>query len=45
MEKLGLETIRDFLYFFPARYDDFSLIKKIGDLKLNETATIEGKVE
>jgi ATP-dependent DNA helicase RecG len=44
LEKLGLETIRDFLYFFPTRYEDFSLIKKISDLKLNETATIEGKI-
>jgi len=45
LEKLGLETVRDFLYFFPARYDDFSLLKRIGDLKLNETATIEGKIK
>ncbi|MCX6766558.1 MAG: ATP-dependent DNA helicase RecG [Candidatus Moranbacteria bacterium] len=45
LEKLGLETVRDFLYFFPARYDDFSLLKKIGDLKLNETATIEAKIK
>ena len=45
LEKLGLETVRDFLYFFPARYDDFSLAKKISDLKVNETATIEGKIK
>ena len=45
MEKLGLETIRDFLYFFPARYDDFSLAKKISELKVGEIATIKGKVE
>ena len=44
MEKLGLETVRDFLYFFPVRYDDFSLAKKISDLKVNETATIEGRI-
>lgn len=45
LEKLGLETVRDFLYFFPNRYDDFSLIKKISDLKVNETATVEGKIK
>jgi ATP-dependent DNA helicase RecG len=45
LEKLGLETVRDFLYCFPARYDDFSLAKKISDLKVNETATIEGKIQ
>jgi ATP-dependent DNA helicase RecG len=45
LEKLGLETVRDFLYFFPNRYDDFSLAKKISDLKVDETATIEGKIK
>ena len=45
LEKLGLETVRDFLYFFPNRYDDFSNIKKISELKVGETATIEGKVK
>ena len=45
LEKLGLKTVRDFLYFFPVRYDDFSLAKKISDLKVNETATIEGKIK
>jgi ATP-dependent DNA helicase RecG len=45
LEKLGLETVRDFLYFFPNRYDDFSATKKISDLKVNETATIEAKIK
>jgi len=45
LDHLGLETVRDFLYFFPARYDDFSLAKKISELKIGEVATIEGKVK
>ena len=45
LEKLGLATVRDFLYYFPSRYDDFSNIKKISELKVNETATIEGKIK
>ncbi|MCX6763068.1 MAG: ATP-dependent DNA helicase RecG [Candidatus Moranbacteria bacterium] len=45
LEKLGLETVHDFLYFFPNRYDDFSRALKISDLKVNETATIEGKIK
>ncbi|MFH0930181.1 MAG: ATP-dependent DNA helicase RecG [Candidatus Moraniibacteriota bacterium] len=45
LEKLGLGTVRDFLYCFPARYDDFSLAKKISELKVNEIATIEGKIK
>ena len=42
--KLGLITVRDLLYHFPNRYDDFSKIIPIGNLKLNETATIQGEV-
>ena len=42
--KLGIKTIRDLLYHFPFRYDDFSQIKPIGNLKLNETATIQGEI-
>jgi len=42
--KLGLNTVRDLLYHFPHRYDDFSKIITIDELKLNETATIQGEV-
>jgi ATP-dependent DNA helicase RecG len=42
--KLGLLTIRDLLYHFPNRYDDFSRIIPICDLKPNQTATIQGEV-
>lgn len=44
LKQLGLETVRDFLYFFPNRYDDFSRLTKIADLKQDETATVEGKI-
>ena len=42
--KLGLNTVRDLLYHFPNRYEDFSKIIPIADLKLDETATIQGEV-
>ena len=42
--KLGIKTLRDLFYHFPFRYDDFSNIKKVGELKLNETATVQGKI-
>jgi len=45
LEQLGIRTVRDFLYFFPARYDDLSKLVKIENLKVNETATIEGKIK
>jgi ATP-dependent DNA helicase RecG len=44
LEQLGIITVRDFLYFFPHRYDDFSKITKIADLRQDETATVEGKI-
>ncbi len=45
LERLGLKSVRDFLYFFPSRYEDFSKTAKIADLRVGETATIEGKVK
>lgn len=44
MNRLGVKTIEDFLYYFPSRYDDFSKISSIKDLKLNETSCICGKI-
>ena len=45
LEQLGVRTVRDFLYFFPHRYDDLSKTEKIANLKVGETATVEGKVK
>jgi len=45
LKKIGLETTIDLIWHLPYRYEDFSNIKPIGDLKINETATIKGKVE
>jgi ATP-dependent DNA helicase RecG len=42
--KLGLATVRDLLYHFPNRYEDFSKIITIDKLKLNEIATIQGEI-
>lgn len=44
LEQLGIKTVRDFLYFFPHRYDDFSKIVKIAELKEGKTATVKGKI-
>lgn len=40
LEKLGLLTIEDMLYYFPYRYDDYSELKPIQDLKYGEEVTI-----
>ncbi|PID51974.1 MAG: ATP-dependent DNA helicase RecG [Candidatus Moraniibacteriota bacterium] len=43
-EKLGLFTIRDLLFHFPTRYEDFSHTYDIAELSANTSATIIGKV-
>ena len=42
--KLGVKTIRDLLYFFPTRYDDYSALKTIDRLEYGEQVTIVGRV-
>lgn len=44
LKKLGIETVRDFLFHFPARYDDLSQITPISNLAPDQTATIIGKI-
>ncbi len=45
LQKLGLRTIRDLLYHFPRRYDDFTSLKQIHDLTYGSTETIIATVE
>ncbi|MBI2594644.1 MAG: DNA helicase RecG, partial [Candidatus Colwellbacteria bacterium] len=44
MKKLNIQIVKDLLWHFPFRYEDFSEIKKITDLKINERATIQGVI-
>ena len=44
LEKFGIKNIRDLLWHFPFRYEDFSKISKIKDLKINQSATISGVI-
>ena len=44
LAKLGITHVRDFLYTFPRRYDDFSRITPIRDLKVGEKMTVRGKI-
>ncbi len=45
LEKLGITTVRDLLWHFPVRYEDFSKIYKINDLEPGQEATICGVVD
>jgi len=44
LKRLGIKTIRDLFFHFPHRYEDFSKIVPISEVKLNETVCIRGKI-
>lgn len=45
LKRLGIETVRDLLYHFPTRYEDYSQIRRIDDLAPGESATVSGTVQ
>ena len=45
LKRLGVHTIRDLLFHFPSRYEDFSNKKSIRDVKVNETVTLQGEIK
>lgn len=44
LKKLGVKTIKDLLFYFPSRYDDFSAITPIDRVKVGDTVCVKGKV-
>ncbi|HET89476.1 MAG TPA: ATP-dependent DNA helicase RecG [Chloroflexi bacterium] len=44
LARLGVRTIRDVLYFFPFRYDDYSQLKPINRIEYGEQVTIIAQV-
>ena len=44
-EKIGIKTVRDLLWHFPSRYEDFSKISRIADLEPGEHATVQAAIE
>src|SRR3990167_11111327 len=45
LKKLGIETVKDLLWHFPFRYEDFSNIVAIKDLKIGQHATVQGVIQ
>jgi len=45
LERLGLRTLGDALYFFPRRYDDFQQLKPINRLTYSDQVTVIGTIE
>jgi len=44
LKKLGIQTIRDLLWHFPHRYEDFSNIVPIAEAKIGEGICVQGKI-
>ena len=44
LKKIGIKTVRDLLFHFPHRYEDFSNIIHISKIKINETSCVKGKI-
>jgi len=44
-KKIGVETVQDLLFLVPHRYVDYSTVKKIKDLIVNDQATVIGRVQ
>lgn len=44
LKRLNIKTVKDLLWHFPSRYEDFSRIYKIAELAPRQEATIQGKI-
>ncbi|MGB3341531.1 MAG: ATP-dependent DNA helicase RecG [bacterium] len=44
-KKINVETVNDLLFLVPRRYVDYSTMRPIRDLKINDEATILGKIK
>ena len=45
LKNLGILTMRDLLYHFPTRYQDFSARADIADLEVDKTACVQGQID
>ncbi|MBI2637688.1 MAG: ATP-dependent DNA helicase RecG [Candidatus Sungbacteria bacterium] len=45
LQRIGIETVRDMLYYFPSRYIEFSGLKKTDELVAGEHASVIGVIE
>lgn len=45
LERLGMKTLGDMLYYFPRRYEDYTLLKPISSLMFNDVVTVLGTIQ
>ena len=44
LRRLGIKTLKDLLWHFPARYDDYTETVPISDTVLNQKVNIQGEI-
>ena len=44
LKRIGIETVQDLLFHFPHRYEDFSDLVPIAEIKLNEQNCVAGRI-
>ena len=44
LKKLGIKTVRDLLWHFPSKYEDYSRIMPIADLEPGQKANVQGTI-
>ncbi|MBN1481581.1 ATP-dependent DNA helicase RecG [candidate division KSB1 bacterium] len=44
LSKIGIDTLQDLFYYFPRRYLDRSTVTPVRDLKVDEEATVVGRI-
>lgn len=44
LKKLGIQTVRDLLWHFPHRYEDFSNIIPVSETKIGENVCVKGEI-
>lgn len=45
LKKLGIETAQDLIFYYPFRWQDFSLVSEIAKLEPTDAATVKGKIQ
>lgn len=45
LKKLKIETVKDLLWYFPFRYEDFSNMAAVKDVTIGQYATIQGVIQ
>ena len=45
LEKIGIRTLADLLFFFPRKYHDYSNLCAIGDLVADQPASVIGTID